>query len=231
MQRRTLTTLAAAVGAVLLALTPTVSFANDAPSAPANLSRTVTAAAGDEIPPVPDVTPVADHLIVDGVRVNVTVMSDFDTSGPVLILNSKGVETGTITQPGVVVSDRAAGKPQSRAALAGCSWTSWVAPGDTLWHQSLPGCSYIGTTNTTTAGYEVTTDFNSAGSGCAQILGYHLTWVSTGGYQWTGFWSGIGCVPSGSSGTGTVLWGNVASSKRILVKSGGGPAGAAGMFQ
>ncbi|MFF2486853.1 hypothetical protein ACFVSU_10655 [Microbacterium sp. NPDC058062] len=215
MQKRTRLALAAVVSATLAIL-------------PAAL-----ASADDAVPSPPVEKPVADHLVIDGEEVPVAVMPGFADSGPVVIATDNGLETGVIEEDGTITTDSAAGRPQSRAALAGCGgWTTWVAPANNLWNQSVPGCSLIGTTSTTTAGYSVTVDGSALAGACVQIKGHKLTPVSTGGYQWVTDWKGIGCLPAyGGGGSGTILWGNVADTTRLLTKSsGGGVIGSSGMF-
>lgn len=189
------------------------------------------ASADDAVPAPPIETPVADHLVIDGAEVSVAVMPGFADDGPVVIVTDEGLETGVIEPDGSITTDNAAGRPQSRAALRSCGWTTWVAPTNGVWNQSGPGCSLIGTTSTTTAGYTVTVDGNALAGACVQIKGHKLTPLSSGGYQWVTQWGGIGCLPAyGGSGGGTILWGNVADTTRVLTKSSGGVVGSAGMF-
>lgn len=213
MQRRTRLSLAALMSAGLALFPATLALANDAAA-----------------PPIEE--PVADHLIIDGVEVPVAVMPGFAESGPVVIATDEGVETGVIEADGSITTDSAAGRPQSRAALSSCTgWTNWVAPANGVWNQSVAGCSLIGTTSTTKAGYSVTVDGNSLGGACVQIKGHRLTPISTGGYQWVTDWSGIGCLPAyGGAGTGSILWGNVADTTRLLTKASSPVVGSAGMF-
>ncbi|WP_308490947.1 hypothetical protein [Microbacterium terrisoli] len=159
-------------------------------------------------------------------------MSDFPSSGDVVITDGTRAETGVITKRGHVTTDRAAGKLQSQAALAACGWTNWTAPftWPVKWWLTR-GCSLIGTTASATAGYTIDVDINSLGGACHQVYGYHLTPVSSGGYQYTGFWTGTGCINPGGDSGWTVPWGNVAAVKQLYAKTTGGAAGSAGMFK
>lgn len=193
----------------------------------------VTLATADDAVPTPPVEEqVADHLIIDGVEVPVAVMPGFADSGAVVIATEDGLETGVIEEDGSITTDSAAGRAQSRAALLSCGgWTTWVAPANNLWNQSVAGCSLIGTTNTTPAGYSVTVDGNALAGACVQIKGHKLSPLSSGGYQWVTDWKGIGCLPAaGGSGSGSILWGKVADTTRILAKSSGAVIGSSGMF-
>jgi hypothetical protein len=190
------------------------------------------ASTGTPPPPQPSpVEPIADHLVIDGNVVQVAVMPGFPTSGPVVIGTGDQVETAIIESDGTVTTDAAAGRPQSKAALAGCSsWTTWTSPANGLWNQSPPGCSFIGTTADTRAGYRVSVDGNGAAGAYVQIWGHQLTPSSGGGYQWTGVWGGIGAVSPGDEANANIVWGPVADNTYIFTKSQGAVVGSAGMF-
>lgn len=179
-----------------------------------------------------DAKPVADHLMIDGERIEVAVMPDFPNEGYVELLTDNGVEYGEIVEKGVVVTERTAAKGITAAAAASCgTWINWAAPGNGNYIQGPPGCSFIGLNKDTKAGYEFVVNVLSLGGACTQALGYHLTPVSTGGYQYTAYWTGMGCRSAGSTWGGTVQWGNVAAVKKILVKSTGAGIGSNGQFR
>lgn len=102
-----------------------------------------------------DVKPVADHLVIDGERVEVAVMPSFPSTGYVEILNGHTVEYGEIVDGGTIVTDRTAAKPVSPKAVASCNWTSWVAPATGNYVPTVQGCSFIGLNSSVQAGYEV----------------------------------------------------------------------------
>lgn len=61
--------------------------------------------------------------------------------------------------------------------------------------------------------------------------GFHLVPVSGGGYQYSAFWTALGCRPGGSTYGGVVPWGNVAANKQMLVKATAALVGANGQFR
>jgi len=117
----------------------------------------------------------------------------------------------------------------NKAALASC-WRTWIAPGNAAWHTSVDGCALIGATATATAGYSWTVDWNSLGAACLKGRGYYYQSYPGGG-SWYQIYRAIGCGSSGTSGGGSVLWGNVASVKKVQMLATSSPIGAAGMFQ
>ncbi|MBS1675237.1 MAG: hypothetical protein JSS74_14880 [Actinobacteria bacterium] len=185
----------------------------------------------DVLPP-PEIKQVADHLIIDGQRVDVAVMSDFPDSGPVLILGDGTVESGQITSDGTVATDKSLGRaPLSPDTVNACGDRyGWTAAGDGNYHLSIYGCSLIGTSSSFQAGYEIGIDGANYGGACGMALGYHLVPASGGGYVYSAFWTGLGCKNPGQSITGAVPWGNVAASKRVNMMSSSAPIGSSGWF-
>lgn len=211
------------VAALLLGATPTASFAATVDD---------DAGPGDVV-----VTPTDDSLLIDGKPADIVVMPDFRTSGPVTVIDDRGVvSVDSVTLEGAAGEQRAlepAGRLASEplapsAALASC-WRNWVAPGSASWYTSVDGCSLIGVTSTAMAGYSWTVDWASLGSACLKGRGYYyLSWP--GGGSWYQTYRSVGCGASGSSGGGSVLWGNVASVKKVQMYATSSPIGAAGMF-
>lgn len=96
-----------------------------------------------------DAKPVADHLMIDGERIEVAVMPDFPNEGYVELLTDNGVEYGEIVEKGVVVTERTAAKGITAAAAASCgTWINWAAPGNGNYIQGPPAAPLSGSTKT-----------------------------------------------------------------------------------
>lgn len=197
--------------------------------------------AAETPPPIPPeeysestiVEPLDATLVIDGKPTNIAVMPDFDPQAPAVVIDADGqpvpVSDISIVDANGKSTDVATVNTTDRAALESC-WRSWVAPGTGTWYYSGYGCSLIGMNATARVGYGWTVDSNSIGAACLQGRGYqHLTYP--GGSTWSEIYGGIGCGGGGDSGGGTLLWGEVASTKRIKMISYSTPSGAAGNWQ
>ncbi|GAA2926183.1 hypothetical protein GCM10010458_05120 [Microbacterium luteolum] len=219
------TTLSAGVLAVVLAAMGSPAYGEEAPSPDALPIE------GAEYTPV---EPIDATLVIDGKPADIAVMADFDPEAPALVFDETGNPVA-VSDIELIYADGQTAKVEAvdttnRAALAGCSWYSWVAPGTGTWYTSVNGCSFIGLNAATQVGYSWTVDSNSSGSACLNGRGYqYLTWPGGGGYS--ELWGGIGCGSGGDSGGDALPWGNVASTKRIKMISYSTPSGSAGMFQ
>lgn len=220
------TTWSAGVLAVVLATIVSPAYADDTPQPPAEQSI--------EVADHTLVEPIDATLVIDGKPADIAVMADFDPTAPALVFDETGNPV-PVSDIELVYADGKSAKVATvditnKAALAGCSWYSWVAPGTGTWYTSVNGCSFIGLTAATPVGYGWTVDSNSVGSACLKGRGYqYLSWPGGGGYS--EFWGAIGCGSGGDSGSDTMPWGNVASTKRIMMISYSTPSGAAGMFR
>ncbi|MCM3780646.1 hypothetical protein [Microbacterium hydrocarbonoxydans] len=180
------------------------------------------------------VEPIDATLVIDGKPTDIAVMADFDPAAPALVFDESG-EPVAVSDVELVYANGTNARvatvdPTNRAALAGCDWKSWVAPGTGTWYTSGLGCSFIGLNAATQVGYGWSVDSSSSGSACLNGRGYqYLSWPGGGGYS--ELYGGIGCGSGGDSGGDVLPWGNVASTKRIKMISYSTPAGAAGMWQ
>ncbi|MDF2506513.1 MAG: putative secreted protein [Microbacterium sp.] len=204
-------------------------------------SMSAPAYANEDPQPVPPeqitesnvVVPLDATILIDGKPTDIAVMPDFDPEAPAMVFGDSGepvpVESIEVVYADGQRAEVSAVSPTNRAAVASCT-RGWAAPGTGTWYYSVLGCSHIGFTATATVGYKWTVDGNSNGSACFQGRGYHL-YSYPGGSTYKEIYSGLGCGGSGSDGGGSILWGNVASSKRIKMMSTASPVGAAGTFE
>ncbi|MHA6694650.1 hypothetical protein [Homoserinimonas sp. A520] len=222
----------AIAGALALVLTPTGAAFADQSAADQSAADKVSA---DKSHPVPFTEPIADHLIIDGEKVAVTVM-ELPPSGPVEIIGAgpsqlAEVVSGEIVNGEVVTDNPVAAKSLTDVApMAACSWKNWVAPAGGAYYQSVAGCYVIGASTSTQVGYNISINTSTVAGACGQALGYKLVPGSNGSYYYAGYWQALGCKNPGQLIQGTVNWGNVAASKRVLMASTGGIAGSSGQF-
>lgn len=203
-RRLTYATTALAIGVGILL--PSVSFAADHGSG------------GDSAP----VTPIANQLIIDGVTYDVAVLPDFDPTGDVVIAGSPQARS---VQEQISATDAVTVAPEA-SALASCTSYSFSIPGTGSTYTSVPGCSFIGLNSSVKATYNWDRNFNSSGTPCMSGRGYYQQ--TQGSTNYVMYWRGFGCYRT--SGSDTVSWGNVASTKQMRGYVTSVPVGWAGHF-
>lgn len=157
-------------------------------------------------------TPLDDPIVVNGVPFDGLVVSEYDRSVPVVIAGDGG------TARAAEVSESAFETEGEVGTLGSCPKRNYSAPGTWAWYTSNPGCYLIGYPGYTVH-YSWGIDFNSLGDSCIRGQGY----LSNG----TPFWTNLGC---GTGGSGTALWGNVASYTRVSAYALDSPVGTSGQF-
>ena len=136
------------------------------------------------------VSPVDDHVVIDGVEYEARVMPGFDPHSDVQFAGS--------------------GDELSRAQLAASCRTGWVVPGTGTKYTSVQGCSVIGWNASAKWTYDWEANFNSSGRICAEGKGF----LASGAVTWRGLGcngSGSGTVPWGNTAANLQMRGYVTS--------------------
>jgi hypothetical protein len=101
------------------------------------------------------------------------------------------------------------------AKIACGQWSNFGAAPGGAWSQNYTGCAIFGSPNLTVS-YQWALTAGTNQSACAQGRGWYRGYNGSTMGVWSKFYT-VGC--GGSSGGGTVPWGNVAASKQFKARS------------